>query len=251
MSSWIKASKVNQKTHRERHQPDVRQKYGLLEKKKDYKVRARHHQERERVMKLLKKRAQNRNPDEFYFHMTNSKVEDGRHTEIREEDEHTEDQIKLMQTRDLKYINMRATMERKKIERLQSQLHFLDQANQTNNSHIYFNDGDQCLGNLPENIDTHPDLIKRKTNRMRMSDLEKIELPDLDEETIKQMISEKRKSYRELERRTKREKELSVVQRKLEIKSHLLGSKQEQPKKIKPATKDAAPIYKWKYERKK
>lgn len=249
MSSWKKASKVNQKTHRERHQPDARQKYGLLEKKKDYKVRARHHQERERVLKLLKKRAQNRNPDEFYFHMTKSKVEDGRHVEIRDEDEHTEDQIKLMQTRDLKYINMRATMERKKIDRLQSELHFLDQVNQTDNTHIFFNDNEQC--DLAEKFDTHPDLINRKTNRLRLSDLKKIQLPDLDEETIKQMTSEKRKAYRELERRKNREKELSVVQRKLEIKTHLLSSKQEPPKKIKPATKEAAPIYKWKYERKK
>lgn len=250
-SSWKKASKVNQKTHRERHQPDNRQKYGLLEKKKDYKVRARHHQERERVLKLLKKRAQNRNPDEFYFHMTRSKVEDGCHTEIREEDEHTEDQIKLMQTRDLKYINMRATMERKKVERLQSELHFLEQANVTKNNHIFFND-DQSTINLAEKLNTHPDLVDRKTNRLRLSDLEKIQLPDLDEETIKQMTSVKRKAYRELERRKNREKELSVVQRKLEIKSHLLKSKKEEPpKKIKPATKDAAPIYKWKYERKK
>lgn len=252
MSSWAKASKVNQKTHRERHQPEQRQKYGLLEKKKDYKVRARHHQERERVLKLLKKRAQNRNPDEFYFHMTKSKVENGQHTEIREEDEHTEDQIKLMQTRDLKYINMRATMERKKVDRLQSQLHFLDQANQTTNSHIFFNDSDQRVTDLAEKLGTHPDLVNRKTNRLRLSDLEKIKLPDLDEQTIKEMLSEKRKSYKELERRKNREKELSVVQRKLEIKTHLLGgSKQEAPKKIKPATKDAAPIYKWKYERKK
>lgn len=251
MSSWIKASKVNQKTHRERHQPEVRQKYGLLEKKKDYKVRARHHQERERVLKLLKKRAQNRNPDEFYFHMTNSKVEDGRHIDIRDEDEHTEDQIKLMQTRDLKYINMRATMERKKVDRLQSELHFLDQANQTKNSHVFFNDDGELVTNLAEKLDTHPDLINRKTNRLRLSDLAKIKLPDLDEKTIKEMASEKRKSYRELERRKTREKELSVVQRKLEIKTHLLGSKQEPPKRIKPATKDAAPIYKWKYERKK
>lgn len=252
MSSWKKASKVNQKTHLERHQPELRQKYGLLEKKKDYKVRARHHQERERVLKLLKKRAQNRNPDEFYFHMTKSKVEDGRHTEIRDEDEHTEDQIKLMQTRDLKYISMRATMERKKVDRLQSELHFLDEANQTTNSHIFFNNDDgQCVRNLAEKLNTHPDLVARKTNRLRISDLEKIKLPDLDEETIRQMTSEKRKAYRELERRKNREKELSVVQRKLEIKTHLLGSKQEPPKKIKPATKDAAPIYKWKYERKK
>lgn len=251
MSSWKKASKVNQKTHRERHQPELRQKYGLLEKKKDYKVRARHHQERERVLKLLKKRAQNRNPDEFYFHMTKAKVEDGRHTEIRDEDEHTEDQIKLMQTRDLKYINMRATMEKKKVDRLQSELHFLDQANQTINSHVFFDENDQLVSDLAKQFDTHPDLVDRKTNRLRLSDLEKIELPDLDEETIKQMTSEKRKAYRELERRKNREKELSIVRRKMELKTHLLNSKQEQPKKIKPATKDAAPIYKWKYERKK
>jgi len=253
MSSWNKASKVNQKTHRERHQPDDRRKYGLLEKKKDYKIRARHHQERERVLKLLKKRAENRNPDEFYFHMVNSKVEDGRHTEIREKDDHTEEQIKLMQTRDLKYINMRATMDRKKVDRLQSTLHFLDQANETENSHIFFDDdGNQHVGgNLAEKLDTHPDLVNRKTNRLRLSDLSKIKLPDLDEETIQQMVSEKRKSYRELERRKNREKKLSVVQRKLEIKTHLFKSKQEPPKKIKPATKDSAPIYKWKYERKK
>lgn len=251
MSSWKKASKVNQKTHRERHQPELRQKYGLLEKKKDYKIRARHHQERERVLKLLNKRAQNRNPDEFYFHMTRSKVKDGRHTEIRKDDEHTEDQIKLMQTRDLKYINMRATMERKKVDRLQSELHFLDEVNQTKNSHIFFNDDEEYASNLAERFDTHPDLINRKTNRLRLSDLKKIEIPDLDEETIKNMTSEKRKAYRELERRKNREKELSIVQRKLEIKKHLLSSKQEPPKQIKPATKNSAPIYKWKYERKK
>lgn len=251
MSSWKKASKVNQKTHRERHQPELRQKYGLLEKKKDYKVRARHHQERERVLKLLKKRAQNRNPDEFYFHMTRAQVKDGRHTEIREDDEHTEDQIKLMQTRDLKYINMRATMERKKVDRLQSELHFLDEVNQTKNSHVFFNDDGQPVSNLAAKLDTHPDLINRKINRLRLSDLKKIELPDLDEETIENMASKKRKAYRELERRKNREKELSIVQRKLEIKTHLLNSKQEPPKRIKPATKNAAPIYKWKYERKK
>ncbi|XP_050419617.1 probable U3 small nucleolar RNA-associated protein 11 [Adelges cooleyi] len=253
MSSWKKASKVNQKTHRERHQPELREKYGLLEKKKDYKVRARHHQERERVMKLLKKRAQNRNPDEFYFHMVKSKVEDGRHTEIREEDEHTEDQIKLMQTKDLKYINMRATMERKKVERLQSELHFLDQANQTKNTHMFFEDDEaHSSTSLANKLNTHPALVDRKTNRLRMSDLETIELPDIDEETIKQVVSEKRKAYRELERRKTREKELTVVQRKLEIKTHLIRSKKnEAPKRIQPATKDSAPIYKWKYERKK
>ena len=60
------------KAHKERSQPQSRQRFGLLEKKKDYKLRAVDYHRKERAIKNLQRKAAFRNPEEFYFKMVNA-----------------------------------------------------------------------------------------------------------------------------------------------------------------------------------
>lgn len=77
-----KAHKMAQRLHRERRQPEYRKKFGYLEKKADYKKRAEDHHAKAERLKKLKNKAQERNPNEFHFHMINSRLVDGVHQEI-------------------------------------------------------------------------------------------------------------------------------------------------------------------------
>ncbi|XP_077297823.1 putative U3 small nucleolar RNA-associated protein 11 [Arctopsyche grandis] len=253
MSSWKNAAKCNQKRHRERRQPSAREHLGALEKKQDYRLRAKDFSTKRKALALLAKRAMEKNPDEFYHHMINSKVKCGEHHEVEKEDEHTPEQVKLMQTQDLKYINMKRTIESNKIKRLQSQLHLIDTADSVSNSHTFFVDDEKEMKNFDvvERLQTHPALLKHRTNRLKITDLENIKMPKVNEKNVEMLKEKRNKSYKELAKRIDREKELTVVQQKMELKRCLIDKKCEKPMRIKAATKNSAPIYKWKYERKK
>ncbi|CAL7936735.1 unnamed protein product [Xylocopa violacea] len=253
MSSWKKAAKATQKTHRERHQPKSREHLGLLEKKKDYVARAKDYQEKEQTLKLLRKRALNKNPDEFYFHMINSKLHHGVHREKKKNENYTQEQIQLMKTQDIRYVSYKRNIEAKKIDKLQSQLHMIDTANRTKNKHTFFVDNSAEVNNfdLAERLDTHPALISRRTNRPKLSKLKELKLPYINRETLKLMEFERKKSYRQLQKRIEREKELTVVQQKLEVERALEDKKVTKPKLVSKGTKDAPPIYKWNFERKR
>jgi U3 small nucleolar RNA-associated protein 11 len=64
---------VPQKTHKERHQPGKRQKLGLLEKHKDYVMRAKDYNKKQATIKKLEQKAAFKNPDEYYFKMVNTR----------------------------------------------------------------------------------------------------------------------------------------------------------------------------------
>ncbi|XP_058118757.1 probable U3 small nucleolar RNA-associated protein 11 [Anopheles ziemanni] len=253
MSSWNKAAKSNQKVHRERAQPASRNHLGILEKKKDYKLRANDQHKKDATLKLLRKRAMNKNPDEFYHHMINSKTKDGEHHELDLDHSFSKDQIKLMKTQDIKYIGMKRTMEANKIQRLQSRLHMTDVVNETPNKHIFFLEEDQEPDefDLAKRLDTHPDLIGRRTNRPHLEDLQKLKMDVVSPEEITRINHERERSYAELKKRIAREKELTIAQKTLEIKRVLKEKRALKPKRVKKGTANRAPVFKFKFERKR
>ncbi|XP_018579243.1 probable U3 small nucleolar RNA-associated protein 11 [Anoplophora glabripennis] len=235
MSVWKKAAKAHQKTHRERHQPEERKHLGILEKKKDYVLRAKDYNEKKATLKLLRKRALNKNPDEFYHHMINSKTENGTHFEKETEPEDTPAQIQLMRTQDLKYITTKRTQELKKIEKLQAQLSLSSVELQPKNKHIFFDKRK-----------------KEESEQRKLQFLAEKELPDIDVDTLVKSAQKSKNLYKELGNRINRERELSIIQQKIEISKAVENKKSIlPPKKVKKGTKDRAPVYVWKYERKK
>lgn len=123
---------IKRVTHKERAQPTARKHLGLLEKHSDYKQRANNFHKKEKRIKALNERAQNRNPDEFYMAMNSSQVDakTGQHKKtdaalLRENmAELGADAIKVMKTQDLKYLRAVVSRDKKKEERLRSSLHF-------------------------------------------------------------------------------------------------------------------------------
>lgn len=234
MSSWDRQAKAGNRVHKERQQPEARRKLGFLEHKKDYKRRARDFQSKSNVIKKLRRKALDKNPDEFYFHMLNSQVLDGiHHDKDKDADESTPAQKKLMRTQDLQYVTHKWVAERNKVDRLTSTLHFPDLEASTCRSHIIFEE------------DTDGDVIaieKPKSETLRKID---------GEDPLQRRIERHRqKAYKELEQRQQRERELRATRDKLIMRKRLAEGG-EPPRRISKGTNAQAPVYKWEYVRKK
>ncbi|MCP9257554.1 U3 small nucleolar RNA-associated protein 11 [Dirofilaria immitis] len=268
MSSLKRSSKVGQRIHRERPQPESRAHLGLLEKKKDYVQRARDYNYKKRKLQRLRQKALSRNPDEFHFHMIRSHVgEDGVHHEnTPEPDEDTLLQKKLTNIEDLKYVKHRLNIENQKIEKLRATLHFADTVvakihilfswirrkkmrdeavpESCNFCVFFFRKVVKMISILDNKnfdpvkyFDTSEEILNRRYNRPRISTLQNSSIVNAKtRDDVKQADHERQKMYSELLKRMQRAKELKIVVEKLEV------SKGEPMK---------APVYKWVYERKK
>ena len=126
---------VKTRTYRERSQPAARQHMGLLEKHKDYVLRAKDFHRKEDALQKLREKASFRNPDEYYMKMSRTKTEDGVHRKERP-DQPTMDEMRVFKKEDAGYLLVKQTAEARKIERLRANLHMLDAPLQ--NKHTVF-----------------------------------------------------------------------------------------------------------------
>nr|XP_053626577.1 probable U3 small nucleolar RNA-associated protein 11 [Cherax quadricarinatus]XP_053626578.1 probable U3 small nucleolar RNA-associated protein 11 [Cherax quadricarinatus]XP_053626579.1 probable U3 small nucleolar RNA-associated protein 11 [Cherax quadricarinatus]XP_053626580.1 probable U3 small nucleolar RNA-associated protein 11 [Cherax quadricarinatus]XP_053626581.1 probable U3 small nucleolar RNA-associated protein 11 [Cherax quadricarinatus] len=251
MASLRNAMKT-QHVHKERHQPIARQHLGALEKKKDYKIRAKDQNAKRKALKTLRKRALNKNPDEFHYHMINSGLKDGIHFEKVENEELAVGDV----MQDLVYITHRLTIEKKKIEKLKAQLHVLDmEDDEPKNTHIIFVDDEKEAkkADPAKLLDTHPSLLNRSFNRLHSSQLSSLDNNLHDQALLTTVSNCKRKAYKELAQRIERGNKLRIMKEKLEVRKKLMENKAkngEKPKLVKPGTNTSAPIYQWPKQRK-
>lgn len=229
MSAFKKSHKAQQKPHRERAQPKAREHLGILEKSSDYKKRARNFHNKQETLKILQKKALERNPDEFYHKMIHKKLKDGEHwidKKRPDEETMTEAQRKLMHTQDMNYIKMKLQMEKKKLEKL-SQVVDFDQ--KPSGKRIIFVDSDKEAKRMKLTEDT-PSYLE-------------IEFPAAAKE-------HREKLKEEIEKRELRRNELRIIADKME--SHqLLKDSSVKRELIEKESKQSAPIYKWQTVRKR
>lgn len=253
MSSFKNASKCNQKTHRERAQPIARQHLGLLEKKKDYKKRADDFHQKQSAKKALMRKALDKNPDEFYFKMIRTRMEDGEHQCEDSVPKYTEAQLKLMKSQDIHYVNFKRSLELKKIEKLKASLHLADVAEKPRNQHIVFVDSNKEAAEFDaaKYLNTHPSLLGHSHNRLTLDKLKTAAIRgSADDESSAAASVERKKLYSQLCKRIEREKQLTIIAQKMETKKLLLDKKVRR-KKISEETVDAPAIYRQVWRRKR
>jgi len=113
---------LHRRNHKERSQLAHRAKFGILEKHKDYVLRARDYHSKQERIKTLQRKAANRNKDEFYFGMVNEKTNQGVHIQDMGNTAMPVDMVKILKTQDENYVRTMRNSNAKKIDRIKAQL---------------------------------------------------------------------------------------------------------------------------------
>lgn len=119
---------VTRRPHKERSQPQSREKWGILEKHKDYSLRAQDYNNKKKKLAQLSRKAKERNPDEFAFGMlSQGKAGLGKHKTSAKANSDSgvplsHDAVKLLKTQDAGYLRTLAARGRHEIEKLNQEV---------------------------------------------------------------------------------------------------------------------------------
>jgi U3 small nucleolar RNA-associated protein 11 len=250
---------VKRVTHKERSQPHSRRKLGLLEKHSDYVERANDYKSKRKAIRNLKLKAEQRNPDEFYFKMHKSEMKDGKHqSEVVERNrclDHST--VQLLKTQDMGYLTHKKSVDDRKIERMKSGLHMIGAVLPR---HKVFCESEQQVQDFDAaaHFNTLPELLHRAYNRPRMSDLNRDEgvvaaAASGNTVSIKTMNESTKKvaaSYDELTKRIQRRDKIAKTVEELRVQRTLMNSKGSKRKlKVVAADGEEKVVYKWKMQR--
>lgn len=111
-----------QRKKRERQQPAARAHLGILEKKKDYIERAKIYHKHEKEIDNLRREAELRNPNEFYYSMIGDMKEKPIEYKSKPREDFTKEQRLLLETRDINYIVSKMQTQKNKLEKLRNRL---------------------------------------------------------------------------------------------------------------------------------
>lgn len=264
MSSFAK-NVIPRRAHRERSQPSNRlERHGLLEKRKDYKLRAKDASRKKYRLKLLKEKAAFRNPDEFYHAMQSApstlegRVRPRQDPNIAKPHDNVQGSIRrLVETQDRAYVGMKRRRERCMIETIKGSLHFLDAIRaETRKKHIVFLDRDEGesladinLQNLHENARYGSSAADELKNGSKKN-ASKAENVSNSSPHVKAGKC-RRRAYKELEQRVSRVAGLESAMEDLTLQAHLLGKGARKMVHRGDPRNGVLPTFKWRRQRKR
>lgn len=257
---------VKRITHKERRQPQHREHLGILQKKKDYRVRATvYHRQQDRIHRA-QEAANLRNPDEFYFGMHNAQINDnGKHRKTMQARQAELDMgtatIRIMKQQDVAHIRLQRQQELKKIAKLRESLHFvgIQEEEGTNKAtHTIFVETEEEARNFDaaKHFDTLPELVHQTHHRPRVATVNDEDVDGAEEarrnirKQMRKMDRLRKAQYSELETRLKRVETLEKAEAHL-VTERNLTLKGGRKRKIKPSENGRPAVYKWRSKRQK
>lgn len=137
--------------------------------------------------------------------MLNSQLIDGRHFEKQK----VKDDSKAIEAHNRKYLHWKRSVELKKIDKLQSTLHFIDIEGKPKNKHTFFcDDPRDKMEKVKKISELAPQLGGRIPNIPDQESLKHDKPVHISTRRLQRLREEKTKSYKELMQRINREKVL-------------------------------------------